>query len=70
MYLECENAEKALLWHMQDAIEDRYIKSLVDEYTNLFTDDTPAVIEYLFYNYGRVQAEEVSMKENEIMSMT
>jgi len=70
IYLECKNVEKALLRHIQDAIEDRYIESLVDEYTNLFTDDVPTVMEYLFYNYGRVRAEEVAVKENEVMNMS
>ena len=70
IYLECKNVEKALLRHIKDAIEDRYIESLVDEYTNLFTDDVPTVMEYLFYNYGRVRAEEVAIKENEVMNMS
>ena len=30
LYLECKNMEKALLRHIQDAIEDKYIESLVD----------------------------------------
>jgi len=70
IYLECKNVEKALLRHIQDAVEDRYIESLVDEYTNLFTDDVPTVMEYLFYNYGRVRAEEVAIKESEVMNMS
>ena len=45
IYLEYENAEKALLWRIQDIMEDRHIESLVNEYANLFTDDIPAVME-------------------------
>ena len=31
--------EKALLRHIQEVIEDKYIELLVDEYMNLLTDD-------------------------------
>ena len=70
IYLECKNVEKALLRHIQEAIEDRYIEALVDEYTNLLRDDVPTVISYLDYNYGKVRSEEVSVKEAEVMAMT
>ena len=55
--------EKALLRHIQEAIEDKYIASLVDEYTNLLSDDISTVMQYLFYNYGKVRSEEVAEKE-------
>ena len=70
LYLEYKNIEKALLRHIQDAIEDKYIKVLVDEYTNLLIGDVPAILEYLDYNYGKVRSEEVTDKDNEIMIMT
>ena len=70
LYLECKNVEKAFLRHIQDAIEDKYLESLVDEYTNLLTGDVPTILEYLFYNYGKVQSEEVAKKEIEVMLMT
>ena len=70
LYLECKNVEKALLRHIQEAIEDKYINSLVDEYTNLLTQDVPTIMQYLFYNYGKVRSEEVTSKEAEVMSMT
>jgi len=69
LYLECKNVEKALLRFIQDAIEDKYIASLVDTYTNLFKDDVPTVMEYLNYNYGKVRYEEVVAKEAEVMAM-
>ena len=65
-----QNAEKALLRHIQDTIEDRHIKSLANEYTNILTDHVPTVIQYLLCNYRRVRMEEVSLKENEVMNMT
>lgn len=70
LYLECKNVEKALLRHKHDAIEQKYIESLVDEYTNLLNDDVPSTLTYLFYNYGKVRLEEVSQKEAEVMSMS
>ena len=70
LYLECKNVEKALMRHTQDAIEGKYIDSLVDEYTNLITGDIPVVLSYLFYNYGKVRSDEVAEKEAEVMSLT
>ena len=54
---------------MQDAIEDKHIEPLVDEHTNLLTDDIPTIMNYLLCNYGKVRSEEVSEKEAEIMAM-
>ena len=62
--------EKAVLRHIQDAVEDKYIESLVDEYTNLLIGDVPLILDYLFYNYGKVRSEEVTQKDNEVMTMT
>ena len=54
MYRECKNIEKALIKHIQDAIEDKYIKLLVDKYTNLLTGDISTILEYLSYNYSKL----------------
>ena len=62
IYLECKNVEKALLRHMQEAAEERYIRSLVDEYANFLTGDVPTNLEYLMYSYGKVRLEEVTQK--------
>ena len=70
LYLECRNVEKALLRHIQEALEEQYIGHLVDEFTNLLTGDVPTILEYLFYNYGKVRSEEVTQKEQEVMSMS
>ena len=70
LYLEYKNVEKALLHYIQDAIEDKYIEALVDEYTNLLTGDVPAILEYLDYNYSKVRSKEVIAKDNEVMTMT
>ena len=70
VWLECKNVEKALFHHIQDTLEDKYNKSLVDEYIKLFTDDIPTVLQYLFYNYGKVSLEEVAQKEQEVMNTT
>ena len=67
LYLEFKNVEKALLYFIQDAVEDKYTASLVDEYTNLFCNDMPTVIEYLLYNYSKVRYEEVTQKEAEVI---
>ena len=66
-YLECKNVEKALLRYIQDALDERYIEPLVDEYTNLLTQDIPDVLDYLFTTYGEVQSSKVTNKDKEIM---
>ena len=47
-YYECKNVEKALQRHIQDAIEDKYLESLIDEDTQLINEDVPTVLHYLF----------------------
>ena len=44
-YLECKNYEKALLRHTQDALEEKYVAALVDNYTNLITTDIPETLQ-------------------------
>ena len=43
-YYEFKNVEKALQRHVQDAIEDKYLESLVDEDTQLIQDDILTVL--------------------------
>ena len=69
-YYECKNVEKALQRHIQDAIEDKYLETLVNEDTQLIQDDIPAVLEYLFDLYGKVPSEEVKQKEAKIRAMS
>ena len=68
-YYECKNVEKALQRHVQDAIEDKYLESLVDDDTQLIQEDIPDVLDYLFDLYGKVPSEEVKQKEAEIRAM-
>ena len=51
-------------------LEDKYTEAIVDEYTNLINDNILTVLDYLFYNYGKVSSEEVVQKEAEVMSVT
>ena len=69
-YYECKNVEKALQRHVQDAIEDKYLESLIDEDTQLINADIPDVLKYLFETYGKVPSEEVKQKEIEIRAMS
>ena len=70
LYYECKNVEKALLRHIQDAVEDKYIDHLVDDDTQLISAEIPDVLEYLFTNYGKVPSSEVKDKETEILGMS
>ena len=62
--------EKALIRHIQDALEDKHIEALVDQCTNLLTGHAPTMLDYLSYNYGKVRFEDVTQKDNEVMTMT
>ena len=55
---------------MQNALEDKYTIALVDKFTKLITDNISIVLDYLFYNFGKVSSKEVKEKEFEIMAMT
>ena len=44
LYRECKNVEKALLRHIQNAVEEKYIEHLVNEDTGLIEDDIPTVL--------------------------
>ena len=68
-YYECKNVEKALQRHIQDAIEDKYPESLVNEDTQLIQADIPDVLTYLNDTYGKVPSEEVKHKEAEIRTI-
>ena len=69
-YYECKNVEKALQRHIQDAIEEKYLESLVNEDTQLLQEDVPTVLEYLFDTYGKIPSEEVKQKETDIRALT
>ena len=69
-YYECKNVEKALQRHIQDAIEEKYLDSLVNEDTQLLQEDVPTVLEYLFDTYGKIPSEEVKQKETDIRALT
>ena len=69
LYYECKNIEKALLRHIQTAIEEQYVEHLVDDDTQLIQDDVLTVLEYLFANYGKVPSEDVKKKESEVTAM-
>ena len=69
-YIECKNVEKELLWHIQDALEERYFEVLVDEFTNLINNDIPTVLQYFFNTYEKIWGEEVAQREPEVMLIT
>ena len=54
---------------MQDAIEEKYLESLVDKDTQLIQDDTPTVLQFLFNAYGKVPSEELKQKDTELRIM-
>ena len=69
LYRECKNVEKALLRHIQTAIEDKYIEFMVDDDTGLIEDDIPTVLDYLSSTYGKVTSVEIKEQENEVLNI-
>ena len=70
VYRECKNVEKALLRHIQNALEEKYIEHLIDEDRGLIEHGIPTVLEYLFSNYGKVPSEEVKQRESEVLNLS
>ena len=70
MYLEYKNIEKALLHHIEDRLEDKFIKVLVNECANLLTNDVLIILGYLFHNYRKAYSEEVAQREAGVIVMT
>ena len=56
------NTEKSLLRWVQDALKDKYMEALVNENTNLISDDVSTVLEFLCHNYGKISSEELTEK--------
>ena len=56
----------ALQCHIQDTMEDKYLKSLINEDTQLINKDIPDVLKYLFDTYGKIPSKEVKQKEIKI----
>ena len=54
VYRECKNVQIALIWHIHNAVEEKYTKHLVDKDTGPTEDDIITVLQYMFKNYGKV----------------
>ena len=50
--------KKYLLYCIQEAVEDKYIASLVDKYTKLLNNNVPIVMQYFF-----ITAEKLDLKK-------
>ena len=70
VYRECKKVDKALLRHVQNTLEHKYIDSLLNDGTGLIEDDSSTLLTYLETNYGKVPSEEVKQKESEVLAMS
>ena len=70
LYRKCKNVEKALLHHIQTAVEGNPIDFMVNDDTSLIEEDVPTVLEYLFTTYEKVTAKEVKEKEHECLNIS
>lgn len=69
-YRECANVERALLRHLQGALDPQYLEPFLDDDTGLLTEDIPVIMKHLFDHYGRVTGEQVKAKEQEALRTT
>ena len=60
----CKDVERALLRHVQNAMDEEWLDTLVNEDTQLIEDDIEDVITYLEENYGHIPSEELKAMEN------
>ena len=70
MYRERKNVEKALLRHVQNSLEHKYIEPLLNDDMGLIEDNLPTVLTYLDTNYGKILSEEVKQKESEVLAIS
>ena len=68
--MSAKHVEKALQRHIQDAMEAKYLESLINEDTQLIQEDIPTVLRYLFETHGKVPSEKVKQTEQEIKTMS
>ena len=68
LYREYREVEKALVRHITQALESKYIDFLKNENTDLIEDDIPTVLAYLFSDYGKVPTHEVKDKERQVLA--
>ena len=61
---KCKEVERALLRHVQNAIDEEWLDSLINEDTQLIEEDIVDVLQYLDENYGEVPSEELKEMEN------
>ena len=50
-------------------MEEMFLETLIEEHTNLLTDDFPATMVCLLYNHGKVRSEEVTQKDADVMAL-
>ena len=66
-YRECNHVEKALLKHLQNTLEPKYVEAFVDEDTALLSTDIPTILDHLTNRYGQVCGTEVQQFLNEVL---
>ena len=64
----CKDVERALLRHVQSAMDEEWLDTLINEDTQLIEDDIEDVITYLEENYGHIPSEELKEMENAIIA--
>ena len=68
-YRECKNVERALLRHVQGAVEARYLDTLVDPNSRLIEQSISDVLAHLKARYGTIPLDVIKNKEAEVRAI-
>ena len=68
-YRECKNVERALLRHVQGAVEAQYLDTLVDPNSRLIERSISDVLAHLKDRYGTIPLDVVKNKEAEVRAI-
>ena len=65
---EANNVEASLLKQLSQTLQDLYLKSFRNQFSNTFTADVPTILHYLFTTYRYITPEELKEQEEMLSS--
>ena len=69
LYKEIALVEKAIKTQIIEAIEERYVNTLVDRTNHTIQRTIPEILEFLFDRYGQIKDEDLREKEEEMKEL-
>ena len=69
IYCKVSEIERAIIKLITEAIDESYLKTLIDRTTNIIITPVPDILDFLFPRYGVVEDEGHRSKEEEVHNM-